>query len=298
MKNILITGAAGFLGYNLVMDLQKNFNVTVTTHLNQVLPKEIPVIYLDLAGDFSALESAMARTRYHTVIHAAALADADYCENNADLAYRVNTEGTVTLAALSETHGAQMIFISTDLVYSTGQGPHGEAAAAPNLVYSRSKIEAERRVSKVHPRCITLRCALIYGPDNGVNSSYVRRMDTNIRNGKPLNLFTDQFRTPVWSGDISTVVSKILNDGILPGIYNLGGPDNLSRYDFGLIAADILGWDTDLIHPVKMADLTHLAGRPRDCSLDTSRLLEAITYKSTPVSDGLRVLKQLWQHQP
>ena len=61
--------------------------------------------------------------------------------------------------------------------------------------------------------------------------------------------------------------------------------------------AEIFGWDTGLIRPVRISDLPHLAFRSHDCSLDSSKAIHAMNYNPTPVSAGLRMLKKAWDRR-
>ncbi|MBN1354738.1 SDR family oxidoreductase [bacterium] len=292
--SILITGASGFLGYVLCSSLADDYAVTGTYRSNSPSCGSIETVQLDLEDDEDVFTEILSRLSPSRIIHAAALADADKCEENPELAWRVNVDGSRKLARAAGRIGIPMIYISTDLVYSVGTGPFDESRVNPAMVYSQTKRSGEMQVLSAHPDNIVLRCALMYGPDDGRRISFVRRMDWVIRSGGMLTLFTDQYRTPLWAQDVASAIPAITQRTVSGHIFNLGGPDRLTRYDFGLLAAEVFGWPEYRIRPVRIADLPHLAFRSHDCSMDSGLARRELGWEPTPVRRGLELLRKLW----
>jgi dTDP-4-dehydrorhamnose reductase len=290
-QKILITGASGFLGYVLCRELKARFRITGSFLTRRTSLPDISLISLDLTDSALAVRDAIWKASPDGIIHAAALANADECESSPNDAWNINTEGSEKLAAAAAERDIPVIYISTDLVYSKGTGPFDETRASPAMVYSRSKFAGEQKILAANPRNAVLRCALMYGYDDGIRTSIVRRMDTAIQNNQTLTLFTDQYRTPLWAPDIANAVTSLLSGKGTARVFNMAGPDRLTRYEFGLIASKIFGWDPKLIKPVKIADLNHLAFRSYDCSLDCSRAIEQLGWTPTPVREGLEKMK-------
>ncbi len=292
-QNIMITGASGFLGFNLCKDLASEYEIWGTYYKN--VP-QFPLrhrIQLDVTSDLVKMEDIFKSNKFRMIIHAAAIAQADECEEYPEETREVNVIGSERMAWLAKKYGIPMIFISTDLVYSGDQGPHRESEAAPNMVYSISKYEAEKLVRHIHPNSTVLRCALMYGPDDGHRRSFIRQMHEKIQMEIPLKLFTDQYRTPLWVEDVGQAIRLLLKNHVTGQTFNLGGPDRLTRFEMGMMAADLFEWNKDLIHPVKMVELDHLAGRPNDCSLNSDKIIQALHWKNTPFLDGLKKLKRI-----
>jgi dTDP-4-dehydrorhamnose reductase len=74
-------------------------------------------------------------------------------------------------------------------------------------------------------------------------------------------------------------------------IVHLGGPERMSRYDFGRIFADIFDFPGELVRPILMSDLPGHAPRGRDCSLDIERL-KRFGFEPRRVPEGLKAMKQ------
>ncbi len=296
---MIISGAAGFLGYSLIQGLHPYFRIIAGIHVRQPqipVPETIP---LDLESDLSDLDRlcdiSVRDGALPIILHAAAVSTVRECEENPTHAYSVNSHGTARLASIAARYNATLFVISTDLVYSTGNPPFSESEATATSVYSRSKLEGEIAAQSIHPASMVLRCALMIGPDTPAAPSHIRKMDRAIRQGNALKLFFDEFRTPVWSPDIARVVLRSIEYGITGRIYNVGGPDRISRYELALRAGRLLGWPLELLTPVSSDSIVQPGPRPKDCSLDTSRLKSDLKIEMTPVDSGLRILAEEWK---
>ncbi len=298
---IFLTGASGFLGYNLMRAMSPNYTFYASEHRTEVpLPadRKIRLNLMDMARSYHEMVEFQRNANIHVMLHSAAMAQPDEREKNPDRAVAVNLEATKLLCDISRETGSTFVFTSTDLVYEKGEGPHKESDAAPELLYARLKYEAEDYILRNHPDAVVFRCALLFGPDNGHEVSMIRRMKNRIENGEQLTLFTDQFRTPLWAPDIAKAVEALTEKKVSHEIINLGGPERLNRYEFGLRTAHAFGWDNSSIVPVKMADLTHLAKRGNDCSLDCSRAVELLEWHPSPIDECLQRLKNEAPHLP
>ncbi len=298
-RSLILTGATGFLGYSLIQELSPSFRIIAGIHVRQPRYPVSETVAVDLEGDLPDLDRLCAASTKAgsppIILHAAAVSTVRECEENPILARTVNSDGTARLAAIAARYECPLFVISTDLVYGAGRPPFSESEAMATSVYSRSKLEAEVAAQSIHPASIVLRCALMIGPDTPSAPSHIRKMDRSIRQGTALHLFFDEFRTPVWTPDIARVVLRSIELGITGRIYNVGGPDRISRYDLGLRAARLLGWPPERLVPVSSDSVAQPGPRPKDCSLDISRLKVELGLDMTPVDAGLQMLARDWK---
>jgi nucleoside-diphosphate-sugar epimerase len=146
--NILVTGATGFIGRNLVAKLveEKQDITALVRKTSEVsgIPKEIRLVegdLLDLASLQEAVEGA------EMVIHLAAMFD--FYPKDVDLLYRVNVEGTRNLlTACKKASVRRFIYCSTSETTGVVKDPPATEETEPNPVYDygKSKIEAEKVV--------------------------------------------------------------------------------------------------------------------------------------------------------
>lgn len=295
MRKLLITGASGFLGYNLCRDLMRNYSVYATRHTTQPVCDVAGLVKMDLAGSKQPLEDWMGQNGIQGMIHCAAMSKAAPCKADPKRARLMNVDATRELAQIAQKRRIPFIFISTDLVYNSGPGPHAEDDADPRLVYSETKFDAETAAFIVYPSTVVLRCALIFGNDDGVHGSFLRDNEVDLKAGKHLKLFTDQYRSPVWSRDIADAIHRIVSQGIRSRIFNAGGSSRINRYELGLMAAKWMKWNEDQLIPVSMTGITSDAASLRDCSLDSTRLQTETGWCPTPLDEALARVAEEWR---
>jgi nucleoside-diphosphate-sugar epimerase len=145
---VLVLGASGQVGGHVLAAL-KNHDARGTSSRDADL------------RDAAALARAVGDA--DAVICAAALANADYCEDHPSEAYAVNIDGARRAAEASL--GRAFALFSTDHVFDGREGPYGEEdRPAPINVYGRTKLEAERVVLTIHPRALVIRTSLVFAP--------------------------------------------------------------------------------------------------------------------------------------
>jgi dTDP-4-dehydrorhamnose reductase len=106
-----------------------------------------------------------------------------------------------------------------------------------------------------------------------------------IRSAKTLNLFVDEFRTPV---DIDSAAHGILTLlGRVRGVFHLGGYTRISRYELGLAMARQLGAEPGMIRPVRIGLVQMAVARAADCSLVSQKAYDA-GYRPASLETGLQ----------
>jgi dTDP-4-dehydrorhamnose reductase len=282
---VLVTGAGGLLGGRLAPLLAGSHAVTAAWR-ERPAPPGLPSVRLDVL-DAASLQAALESARPEAVVHCAALADPDRCENDPELAERLNVAAAAAVARACHGLGLRLVAASTDLVL-TGNQPYAteSAATAPRLVYGRSKLAGEQAVLAECPGAAVVRVALVHGRGHGLRSTASESVAWSLRTGRPLRLFTDQQRTPIDPESVAGALHRLL-PGTQAGVFHLGGPERLSRYELGLRVARLLGLPTDSIEPVRQAETGGVA-RPADVSLDSSRARRELDWSPRPLDAGLR----------
>jgi dTDP-4-dehydrorhamnose reductase len=103
---------------------------------------------------------------------------------------------------------------------------------------------------------------------------------------------TDQINNPVYNEDLASATIALVHAGCT-GIYNIGGPQQLARYDFALLAAGSLNLDPSFVQPTTTADLKQTAARPLQSGLRTDKLLQTLPAQFLrPPSQGINDWKQ------
>lgn len=283
---MLVTGAGGRLGGRLAELLSPRLRVTAGVR-TAAAPAGLPAVTLDVT-DPASVGAALDVSRCAGVVHCAALADADACERDPERARRLNEHASRVVAAACRARGIRLIALSTDLVLP-GDRPYSceDDAVAPGSVYGRTKRAGEEAVLETDPSFAVVRVALVSGRTHGPLPSASESIAWALAEGRALRLFTDQYRTPVDPESVADAVAALAAGGP-GGLYHLGGPERLSRFELGLRVAALLGLDPRRIEPARQADLAFDAPRPADVSLDARRARDRLGWLPRPVDEAIR----------
>jgi dTDP-4-dehydrorhamnose reductase len=283
---VLVTGAGGLLGGRLAALLAEEMDVVAAVRAAPP-PPGLAAVAVDLLAPGS-IEAALDAVKPQVVLHSAALADADRCQREPELARRINTDAPATLARECARRGLRLVALSTDLVFPGTRALSDESAAAqPLLHYARTKLDGELAVLAEHPGAAVARVALVLGRGHGRRGSASESITWALRAGRRLSLFSDQFRSPVDPESVVIAAAALLR-GAQTGVFHLGGPERVSRHQLGLRVAAALGLDASLIEEARQADAPPAVPRPLDVSMDSRRAERELAYRPRPLDTAVR----------
>lgn len=293
-KRLLVSGASGFVAGSVIWQAGPEWEVHALS--GKPAPLHRPNLHwhtLDVL-DCDELRRTFEHIRPAAVIHAAAIADINFCEANTNTADRVNIVLTRALVELCREGAARLVFTSTDTVFDGERGNYTETdAPSPVNYYGHTKVMAEEFVQERLSDWVIARPAIVFGlPFFSAGNSVIVRMLESLRAGKPIQAFTKEVRTPV---DVVTLGEALLElaGNTYQGVLHLSGNDRLDRPTFSRLIAERLGFSPDLIVPVDAKGLSDRAPRPRDVSLDNSKARTVLKTPMRGLLDGLeRVLEQ------
>lgn len=288
-RRLLITGASGFLGWHLARAAQATWQVEGTYHRHAPPLPGVKLHCIDLT-DATGVNHWLTQVAPDAVIHTAALSQPNRCEQEPDLSYAINVEATRVLAQFCGDRHIPFAFTSTDQVFDGQAAPYDETSPpSPISVYGRHKVEAEAILQALHPAAAICRMPLLYGPPSPTAECFLQGFLRTLGAEQPLRLFIDEFRTPAYVEDAAAGLLLALEK--TSGLLHLGGPDRISRYDFGLRMAEIFGFDKTLLVPSKQADVVMPAPRPADVSSRRHRAFE-LGYRPRGIVAGLTAVKE------
>lgn len=288
---LLLTGATGYIGRRLAPAFQGAWRVF---RASRTAAGE-GALDLDLA-DSGSIRRAFDAAAPRVVIHAGGESDPDACERDPERARRVNVDAVKTLALLCGASGARLIHFSTDLVFDGERGWYNEDdAPRPLGAYARGKVESEEAALSRAPGACVLRVSTAYGRPMGGRPGFVDVMRAKLSRGEPVSAFTDQWRTSTAADQLPEVISRLLADPDLEGVFHWGGAERATRFETAALFARVMGFDENLIRPARAVDMSFPSPRPRDSSLDSSRLAAAIGLAPLTYEAGFRALKDSWK---
>ena len=259
---LLITGASGQLGTDLVLSAQKSgHEVIATSHAS-----------LDIT-DKSLVGRVVGEAKVDAIIHAAAWTAVDACESDPQKAMAVNRDGTANIVAAAREFGARVIYISTDYVFDgTKPTPYIESDLPnPQSVYGASKLAGEQQLDMSQDAIV--RISWVCG-EHGANM--VKTILRLAASNPTLTFVDDQIGSPTFTSDAApAIVDLSVSDSA--GIWHLTNQGSTSWFGFardvltcaGLDANRVIATTTELLQPARPAK------RPANSVLDNARMRKA-----------------------
>jgi dTDP-4-dehydrorhamnose reductase len=210
------------------------------------------------------------QTRPWAVINAAGYVRVDDAENDADNCFSDNTSGPHNLALACQEAGIRFITFSSDLVFDGAKNkPYLETdIPQPLNVYGRSKLEAEKLVSKVADNSLIIRTSAFFSPFDKYN--FVHYVRNALHHGEPVQVANDIFISPTYVPHLVHATLDLLVDHE-KGIWHLANQGSLTWADLAFRIANEFELDHYLIEAKPASDLGYIAKRPYYSVLGTEK---------------------------
>jgi dTDP-glucose 4,6-dehydratase len=312
MKNILITGGAGFIGSHVIRRFVTNYpdyniinldSLTYAGNLENLRDIEASNNYEFVKCDITdkdAIEALFTSKNIHSVIHLAAESHVDRSITNPIDFVMTNVVGTVVLLNAFKAHGnvteGRFYHVSTDEVYGT-LGDDGkfteETPYDPNSPYSASKASSDHFVRAYHETfklpIVISNCSNNYG-SHQFPEKLIPLMIHNIKNNKPLPVYGkgENIRDWLWVNDHAKAIDVIFHSGKNGETYNIGGNNEWKNIDLVHKLCEImdqkLGRETG--ESAKLITyVTDRAGHDFRYAIDASKLENELSWKPSVAFD-------------
>lgn len=290
---LLVTGASGLLGLNLALEAMPAQEVIAVDRGRLVKPPFQVVKGFLLAP--GAVDSILDQAKPDWVIHCAALADLEACEEDSSLARRLNAELPGQLAYACVQRGISLVHISTDAVFDGQKNGAYTEEDAPNPlgVYAQTKFDGERAVLDVNPSAIVARVNF-YGWSPTGKRSLAEFFFHNLTNSKSMSGFTDVIFCPMLVNHLAQVLISMLQKG-LKGLYHVVGPEAMSKYQFGVEIARKFRLQESEISPKSILSSSLTARRSHNLWLSTRKLSTDLGQTLPTFSTGLNEFYEQYQ---
>jgi dTDP-4-dehydrorhamnose reductase len=271
---IAVTGAEGRVGRALVARASQEHEVIGFGH--GALPVEQREDVLERIRDAAP----------DVVVHLAAIAEVDDCEQDPERAFAVNAQGTANVAFAAREAGALVVYTSTDYVFDGGKDePYVESdAASPISAYGKSKLAGEDEVRSGTGEHLVVRTGWLFGAGEDFFSRAVRR----LADGDQAGGLVDRTGTPTYIPHLVDGLVALLHSEVR-GLVHLAGPEPTTWFDFLARARHLGGLPGELIEQ-HAADLPLPAPRPRNSALASEILPTTGVDALPPLKEALSEL--------
>lgn len=255
----LITGIGGQLGYDVNLELLKRgyTDILAPTLEEMDLTKEEDV------------KKNIFEYRPDVIFHCAAYTAVDKAEEERELCYDVNVNGSKYIAMYGNEVGARVIYISTDYVFDGTKDGIYEVDDKINPVnyYGNTKYLGEEEVKKCNNYVIT-RISWVFGI-NGKN--FIKTMLKLAETKKELSVVSDQVGSPTYTKDLSILlVDMALSDK--KGIYHVTNEGYCSWYEFAKYIFEVNNIDIK-VNPIMSSEYKTVAARPLNSKMSKEKLV-------------------------
>lgn len=238
----------------------------------------------------ATIERAVAAHRPDVVINTAAYHNVPECENNPELAFRVNALGVRNVAAVCRAADCAFVHFSTDYVFDGRKGaPYDENdAPRPINAYGVSKLAGEF-FARLVGRHYVVRLSSVFGAagckgKGGTN--FVKAMLARFRAGERARVSANISSSPTYAGDAARRVLELLEGDFPPGIYHGANAGSCTWHEFAVEIFRLIGADTVVEEIVETEESAGVL-RPLNTALATVKLPPARSWKEA-LADALR----------
>lgn len=264
MKTILVTGANGYLASYIAKENKDNFHWIKMTRKDADLQ------------DPNAVYDFVSSQDFDICFHTAANATTAVCEENPEMAHKINVESTQKIVDVCRDKGARLIFCSTEQAFNGVQasGPIKEEQTPCSVtVYGKNKIECENYIHAHLEDAIILRYSWMMGLSfDGVKASpsIVKNVMKALLTQKPTLFTCNEKRGMTYAKHLAKHFKQISE---LPsGTYHVCAKNDKTTYEAAVYVAEQLGCPKEDIDRLILPNHDRYADRFRDYRLDASKL--------------------------
>ena len=318
MKNIMVTGGAGFIGSNFILYMLGRYDdikivnvdkLTYAGNLENLRGVENDPRYLfsqtDICDD-ETINKLMSEHEIDTIINFAAESHVDRSISDPGVFARTNVMGTVTLLNAARAaweqpdgswkEGVKYLQVSTDEVYGS-LGPDGffteTTPLDPHSPYSASKASADLFVKAYHdtfgmPVNIT-RCSNNYGPFQ-FPEKLIPLMINNCLNHRALPVYGDglQIRDWLYVEDHCKAIDMVARDGVSGEVYNVGGHNERTNVVIVKTIIENVGKNDPEVNEGLIKHVEDRKGHDRRYGIDPEKIKNALGwFPETPFEKGI-----------
>jgi len=274
---IVVIGADGQLGTDLVKALARDEVVPLTyPEFDVTRPERVRLLFRDLKPE--------------AVINTAAFHRVDECEDEPELAFRVNAIAVRDLARLASELGFVLVHFSTDYVFDGRKGSPYVESDTPNPlnVYAVSKLAGEFFVRAIAAKHFLVRTCGLFGRGRCLEKGYnfVDRMIVLADEGKPIRVVDDQWVSPTSTEELADRIRDLVRTDRY-GLYHLTSEGQCTWFQFAVELFSLLR-RSPCLEPVSSRAFAAKARRPLYSVLENERAKRMGLPDFSPWKEALR----------
>lgn len=203
------------------------------------------------------------------ILHFASLTRRIECAQNKKLAFEINVQGTKNIVNECIKHDIELLFISSNEVFSGEKlEPYCENDVPnPVTTVGKTKLEAEKYISQKMTKFYIVRTSWLYSK---WTNNFLQTIINLAKEKKSISVVTDETGSPTNSLDLAKVIKKLISSHQY-GLYHVSNKGNVSRYEFAKFIFKQLDIDVDL-KPIQSNDFSSIEAAPLHSALASKKL--------------------------
>lgn len=261
---IAVIGSNGQLGQDIVRDFSSNNH------------KVVPLTHADIeVSNFANVTQVLTSIKPDVVVNTAAYHNVVLCEENPDIAHRINVLGSKNVSEACLSVGAKVVFISTDYVFK-GEIGFGEAylpqdVAEPINVYGETKRKGELAVLEHSGNNLIYRISSVFGQagSSGKGGNFIEAILKKVSAGQVAQVVNDTRMSPTYTLSSAGILRGLLEQDA-QGVEHGSSIGQCSWFELAQEAARLVNL-AHLVKPIESPSDTY-PKRPRNSALATAQL--------------------------
>ena len=292
MQSVILFGARGYLGsFISKYSTEYPYKMVLSARSRNNLIKGADIYPCDLL-DKSSLSICLDRVKPDILINSAAQALPDDAEKDKKYASEANITTVENLVRECQKRNIKLIHISTDYVFLGDKGNYKEEDPTnPINFYGETKLKGEKIIQESGIDYLILRTSVLYGLRyEHQRMNIFHSIYEPLSKKQQIELPGDQIGTPTLVDDMANCVLNLVPSKET-GIFHCAGPDQISRYEFGLMLAHVFDFKESLVKPI--INKEQPAVRPKNSSLNSEKIKKITKFRFRGIREGLNFLKQI-----
>ena len=299
-EKLFIIGIGGLTGHKIA-ELTKN-NYELFGSYNNRNPKFefVDQYNIDLKN-FERFEDVINEINPDYIINTSGINNVDYCEDNKELAYKINTNLVEQLTNLCEFKKIKLIQLSTDSVFDGNKNESYTEKDVPKPIntYGETKYQAEK-ISLKNPENLVIRASVLYGwlpkvltliPSSSMKSiNFSQWLISKLENDETVHIVQDEYSSPIIVDDfVKSIIHLMKNDH--NGIFHSAPNSKISRFEFCKKIADEFDFKSELIIPTTIKQLGRKVPTGINKSLNSEKLSNT-GFEFLTIEESIKLLKE------
>jgi dTDP-4-dehydrorhamnose reductase len=288
---IAIIGGTGLLGSNLV-NIYSNHDVRSFSRSQSINVSDIKNQIINFDNLNYELSNYFNLWKPNIIINTIAIVNLQKCENDYDVAQKVNCDLASELSMISKKYNCYFIHISTDHFYDDNLIFHSELdKVSLKNNYAKTKFNAEKEVVLNNSQALVVRTNIV-GFRRNKSDSFLEWLISSLKNNKKIHLFSNYYTSPISTIHLGKLL-LICYKNQLSGTYNISSSIVIDKYSFGVKVAEKFGFSIANIAKSKVINQSNEnLQRALTLGLDVSKIECALNLKMPNIDQTIDTLYQ------